>query len=56
LDVTDGSGSKDLKFRITDPDPGDQLFTDPPDPDPEHCENISKKEYDREYLGIAWKT
>ncbi len=26
----------DLQFRITDSDPGGQLTSDPPDPDPEH--------------------
>ncbi len=26
----------DLYFRITDPDPGGQVVTDPPGPDPQH--------------------
>jgi len=32
-DISYGSGSADAQFSLTDPDPGDLLITDSPDPE-----------------------
>jgi hypothetical protein len=37
INIKDLERDSDPYFRITDPDPGGQIITDPSDPDPQHC-------------------